>query len=196
MRLSIVLFFVLLSVSLFAQTPSMPLPHQSPSQPRIMLEDGSIVGADNPMPVTGSFDIGSVSVDVPPAYVDKNGDPASAEVDDDKNVKVSINTEAIGLVDAINAQKRPVDEIQATVISLTANTSTQITSAITTNRRFIEVVAMDNTKDFWVNYNSPAVQGACRRVYGGIYLEIPASVVVNVLASEAIDLMVTEGGHQ
>jgi hypothetical protein len=241
---AVLLFFFFFALSVFSQTPSMPLPHQSPSQPRILLEDGSIVGKDNPMPVDADVNLGSITVDVFPVYADDAGNPVTATIDIEHRAVVNLGSETVGLKTAIEAVKAAVEAISVTVdtsaleaaqalttaavdkvesavakvepvvddialfvkpanivatqtVSLLANTSAVITSTlpIDSPRKFIEIVAMDNTKEFWLDYGGEAVINACRRVYGGVYIELRGGATsINIIASEAIDLYVTEGG--
>lgn len=98
-------------------------------------------------------------------------------------------------VQAVEDAIKPSTEIETQVITLVANTSQSISSSLTGDRRYIEITTMDNTKDFWLDFDTAAVEDNCRRVYGGVYLELDKTIVPHVLASEAIDLMVIEGGY-
>ncbi len=209
--------FVFIVVAGFAQAPAKI---QSPSQPKIMLDDGTIVGPDNPMPVDAEVNVGSITVDAFPVFADQTGNPATATIDAENRAIVNLGSETIGIKDSIDSVKTAVETAQASTtlavedvaffvkpanviatqtVSLTANSSAEITSALSpgTPRKFIEIVTMDNTKEFWLEYGGNAVINACRRVYGGALIELRGGAAsINVIASEAIDLYITEGGLQ
>ncbi|MEW6710396.1 MAG: hypothetical protein AB1403_11290 [Candidatus Riflebacteria bacterium] len=293
-KLLIAITLVFISYSAFAAdmpANAYPLPWQSPSQPRILLEDGTVVGADNPLPVDigASVEIGSVTVDAFPVYKDESGTPATAELDSNGYVKTNFTSDSIGLIAAINSVttaiinfdlsgvlsglgdietainnisvsvdtialeaaqasttasidaantkldsvrtdiqavetavnnisvgvdtadleaaqasttvaveelKQPIAEVARQVVALTANTASNITSGLTGDRKFIHLTTMDNTKDFYVDFNNTAIIGSCLRVYGGYYFELPKTVSISVIASEALDIFVLEGGFQ
>lgn len=300
-QLFLAIALLLISCSLFAAdmpANAYPLPWQSEKQPRILLDDGSVVGSSNPLPVDigASVEIGAVTVEAFPVYKDASGTPATAELDSNGYVKTNLVTDSIGLITAINAVtaavngitvtidttaleaaqasttasvdavnasvqevktavnavetavnnisvsvdttdleaaqasttaaveavetainnqsfdstaivaaqasttsavnelRHPISEAARQVVNLAANTASGITSGLTGDRKFIQVTTMDNTKDFYLDVNNTAVIGSCLRVYGGYYLELPKTVSVSVIASEAIDLFVLEGG--
>ena len=100
-------------------------------------------------------------------------------------------------VDDVAFFVKPANIIATQTVALVANTSKIINTALGIGipRKFIEIVAMDNTKEFWLEYGGDAVINACRRVYGGVYVELRGGAAsLNVIASEAINLYVTEGG--
>lgn len=110
---------------------------------------------------------------------------------------VDTNVQAVETdVETVADYVGPATEVPVVqVVSLTADTSQSISSTLTGSRKWIEITTADNTKDFWLDFGTAAVEDACRRVYGGIYLEIPKTITPHVLASESIDLMVVEGGY-
>lgn len=213
----------------FAQAPA---EIQSPSQPKIMLDDGTIVGPDNPMPVDAEVNVGSITVDAFPVFADQTGNPATATIDAENRAIVNLGSETVGLKAAIDAVKAAIEAMTVTVdtsaleaaqasttaavddvaffvkpanvlatqtVALVANESKTINTALDIGvpRKFIEIVAMDNTKEFWIEYGGDAVINACRRVYGGALIELRGGAAsINVIASEAISLYVTEGGLQ
>jgi len=187
--LSVLFLFVLLfsSAPAFAQRPV-----QSPSQPKIMLDDGTLVGHGNPMPVDAEVSIGSITVDVFPVYADENGNPATATVDINNRAIVNIGSESIGLIDAVKAV---VSEWSQQTLALPANTSTTITSGITGERVFIEVKSHLPNQTFWISASNSAVIGDCRPCTEYFYAEIPAGIDVSVIASTAMDLSIVEGGR-
>ena len=187
--LSVFFLFVLL----FSSVPaSAQRPVQSPSQPKIMLDDGTLVGHGNPMPVDADASIGSITVDVFPVYADDNGNPATATVDINHRAIINIGSDSIGLVDAV---KGIVTEWAQQTVALPANTSTTITSGITGERAFIEIKSHLPNQVFWVSASNSAVVGDCRPCTEYFYAEIPAGVDVSIIASTAMDLSIVEGGR-
>ena len=71
-----------------------------------------------------------------------------------------------------------------------------ITSGVTGDRQFIEIKSYDESAEFWVDFGATAVVSASRPCKGYFYMEIPTSIVLSVIASEAADLSIVEGGMQ
>lgn len=187
--LSVLFLFVLL----FSSVPaSAQRPVQSPSQPKIMLDDGTLVGHGNPMPVDADASISSITVEVFPVYADDNGNPATATVDINHRAIINIGSDSIGLVDAV---KGVVTEWAQQTVALSANTSTTVTSGITGDRAFIEIKSHLPNQVFWVSTSNSAVVGGCRPCTEYFYAEIPAGVDVSIIASTAMDLSIVEGGR-
>lgn len=188
-----ILSVLFLFVHLFSSAPAFSQrPVQSPSQPKIMLDDGTLVGHGNPMPVDAEVSIGSITVDVFPVYADENGNPATATVDINNRAIVSVGSESIGLIDAVKAV---VSEWSQQTLALPANTSTTITSGVTGERVFIEVKSHLPNQTFWISASNSAVIGDCRPCTEYFYAEIPAGIDVSVIASTAMDLSIVEGGR-
>ena len=95
----------------------------------------------------------------------------------------------------IDTNITPVTDWATQTLTLVANTAQGITTALTsTNRRFIELKAHDQTDVFWVDFGAVAVVGASRPCSGYFYGEIPIGITVSVIASTAYDVAATEGG--
>lgn len=89
----------------------------------------------------------------------------------------------------------PVTDWATQTVTLVANTAQTIATALSsTNRRFIELKSHDPTKVFWIDYGADAVINASRPCDGYVYLELPIGIDLSVIASEAYDIAVTEGG--
>ena len=96
MKKNCFIFCFLLACSLVsAQVPS-------PSTPRLLFEDGTYLGKDNPMPISGDIEVGSFTVEALPSYKDSTGTATRALVDSEDRVIVNLASETIGLKDAID----------------------------------------------------------------------------------------------
>lgn len=166
-------------------------PTQSPSQPRILLEDYTIW--DGTVKVDGNLELGDLTVESLPSYKDSLGTPTRAIIDDQERVIVNIGSETAGITTAIEGVGRPVPNIDARVVSLSAGVSTEITAALT-DRRFIEIAAHNTEAEFFINFGAPAGADTIRKVHGSIYLELPESVVVHAWSSGGGNFSVIEGG--
>jgi len=108
----------------------------------------------------------------------------------------TMGVDATAAIGSLSAQLGGVTEVDANTYNLPANTNYAIPSGLTSsNRKFIEVIATDFSKELWFNYNTPAVIGDCRKAVTGLYFEIPKSVTLNVISSEAVKIVITEGGY-
>lgn len=104
---------------------------------------------------------------------------------------VTITTDSSGIVDAV----KQCSEWAEQVVSLTANTAATFTTEISGSRRFVELTAQNPDIQFWISLSGTAAVAGCRPVNGSIYLEIPKSVVVSMIASQAVKISVVEGGY-
>lgn len=186
-----------------------------PSRPMIQFPDGTLLGPDNPMPVTATVEISSVSVEVFPVYADEAGDPHIAEVDPDSRVKINLQAEGIGLLDAIDNAKAAIESLGATATAilsavkdvplapmetvvtkytLVPNVAQSIPDLFIASpnqrQKYVEVKTQDPESEFWVNFTTPAVVGACRPCIGRFYAENRIQSV-SVVASTAMDIYVT-----
>ena len=183
-----------------------------------------VVDSAHPLPVDADVSIGSVSVDVFPVYSDAAGNPATATVDANNRAVINIGSDSVGIktsVDTVNASvgtvKTSVDSVKSSVdlttsavssstlpanevstqtITLVANTSQEITSLLPAakTREWICISAMDSEKDFWVQFGSAAAINSSRLVHEWASFPITEAVSVHVIASEAFDLYICEGG--
>lgn len=89
----------------------------------------------------------------------------------------------------------PVTDWATQTVTLVAGVAQTVTTALTsTNRRFIELKSHDPDNKFWVDFGADAVINASRPCDGYVYLELPIGIDLSVIASEAYDIAVTEGG--
>lgn len=187
-----------------------------PEAKRIEVRPGSILGWDNasgtwrPLAVIGdgkldvNTSIGSITVDAFPVFSDGAGNPATATVDTDHRAIINIGSDTSGLLTAaenISLFSAPANYLATDTVTLVAGVSQEVGGNLPpgTPRKFIEIVAESNTEEFWINYGGAAAVGdtSSRRVYGGIYLELRGGAgSINVVASEALNLYITEGGVQ
>lgn len=132
-----------------------------------------------------------------------------ADLDGGK-MKVSLAKDDIGILTGISNVKTSVDAVKTSVdgleigapseivtrkISLTGGTATNITSGLDSNTRlYIEISTMDKNDELWVNIGAVAVKSQCRRVVGGIGLNLPKSNVVSIISENDVDIFVIEGG--
>lgn len=203
------ILMILVAGACFGQVPS-------PSTPMIQFPDGSYLGPDNPMPIDAVIDVGSITLDVTPSYVDGAGAASSATLING-NVPARLVAEAIGLMAQINTIESHNLIMQTAMVAtnymlqgvLTAPISTTVTkytltggaeqtisdafAAITdVSRKYIEIKTLDPAQVFWVNFGStPAVVGACRPCIGRVYIESRLEDV-SVISSTTIDIFVTQ----
>ncbi len=132
-----------------------------------------------------------------------------ADLDGGK-MKVSLAKDDIGILTGISNVKTSVDAVKTSVdgleigapseivtrkISLTGGTATNITSGLDSNTRlYIEISTMDKNDELWVNIGAVAVKSQCRRVVGGIGLNLQKSNVVSIISENDVDIFVIEGG--
>lgn len=186
-----------------------------PSRPMIQFPDGTLLSKDNPMPVEAQVNISSVTVEVFPVYADEAGDPHTAELDPDSRVKVNIQAEGIGLVNAINNAKAAIESLGATATKILSATKDIPLSPMETvvtkytlvpnvaqqipdlwiaspnkRQKYVEVKTQDPEAEFWVNSGTVAVIGSCRPCIGRFYMESRIESQY-VIASEAMDIYVT-----
>jgi hypothetical protein len=191
-----------------------------PSHPMIQFPDGTLLSPTNPMPVDADVNISNITVEAFPVYQDEAGDPATAEIDSDRNAKVNIASEGIGLIDAIDAivttigdqTTTLVDDLSdilkaiqdqtltpsatnVTKITLVANTSTLIEDIYASNpnysQKYTEIKTYDPEQEFWVAFGTAAViDGNARPCMGTLYVENRIQPMY-IIASEAIDIFVT-----
>ena len=114
-----------------------------------------------------------------PTFMDENGDM--------KNVSASSPMP----VDAV----KQCSEWDEQVVSLTANTAATFTTEISGSRRFVELTAQDTDIEFWVSIGGTAAVNGCRPVNGSIYIEVPKTVIISLIASEAVKISIVEGGY-
>ena len=149
---------------------------------------------------TVSVDLGSLEQTIVDAQATNSIDlEAIRQEIEDSGVNASETTlvAAIAAVETAVA-KAPVSEITTVrTVTLAADTSTEITSALTAdNRRWIEIVADDSNEEFTVNYGAAATIGTHRKVVGGILLkDFPKGTSVHVRSLAGVDLRVSEGGY-
>lgn len=162
-----------------------------------------VVDTAHPLPVTGDLEIGSVTVDVFPVYSDASGNPATATVDANNRAVVNIGSDSAGITTtlstAISTSTQPSNTVATRTITLVANTAQDITNGlpIGTPREFITISAMDIEKDFWLQFGgSDATINGCMLVNGRVSLPLRGGVGISIIASEAFDVYVLEGGKQ
>ena len=186
-----------------------------PSRPMIQFPDGTLLSKDNPMPVEAQVNISSVTVEVFPVYADEAGDPHTAELDSEDRVKINIQAEGIGLVDAIDNAKAAIDSLGATATKILAATKEVSLSPMETvitkytlvpnvaqiipdlwladadqRQKYVEIKTQDPEAEFWVNSGAVAVVENCRPCIGRFYIETRVENLY-VVASEAMDIYVT-----
>lgn len=185
MRRLIIAIMVLVASTSYAQAPR--------SWPTFMDKNGDMknVSASSPMPVDADVSIGSVTVNVFPVFADSTGNPATATVDTSNRAVVAIGADSSGIVDAV----KQCSEWDEQVVSLTANTAATFTTKISGSRRFVELTAQDTDIEFWVSIGGTAAVNGCRPVNGSIYIEVPKTVIISLIASEAVKISIVEGGY-
>jgi len=204
----VTILMILVAVSCFAQVAE-------PSRPMIQFPDGTYLSPDNPMPVTATVDISSISVDVFPVYADEAGDPETAELDASKRVKMNLMAEGIGLItglgnivtaigvvntsigDVIKAtQDIPLSPLQTVITkyTLTPNVAQVIedlyVSQPNQRQKYVDIKTEDPESEFWVNIGATAVVGASRPCMGRFYIETRLQNVY-VISESALDIYVT-----
>ena len=202
-RILAALFAVSVACSAFGQSVHQIAVPDANGYPRV-------VDTAHPLPITGDLEIGSVTVDVFPVFSNSTGTPATATVDVNNRAIINIGSDSIGLKASVDAVKTAADSTTSAVgsaalpsntvstqtITLVANVSQEITSnlAAAKTREWITISAMDSEKDFWVQFGSAAAINSCRLVHEWATFPITEDVHVFVIASEAFDLFVAEGG--
>lgn len=167
------------------------VPH--PATPRIMIDsDGTLLDSANPLPVDAQVTIGSITIEAFPVYADSVGNPATATVDAENRAVVSIDSETIGLVDAV---EQPTD-FQQQIVTLVAGTAQNVTTKISGRRKYIILKAQDSSKEFWVSIDGAAVaETNGMLVNDWVKIDAPETVTVSVVSSEAQKISVIEGGN-
>lgn len=162
-----------------------------------------VVDTAHPLPVTGDLEIGSVTVNAFPVYSDAAGNPATATVDTNNRAVINIGSDSAGitttLTTAISTSTQPSNTVATRTITLVANTAQDISNGlpIGTPREFITISAMNIEKDFWLQFGgSDAVINQCMLVNGRVSLPLRGGVDISIIASEAFDLYILEGGKQ
>lgn len=162
-----------------------------------------VVDTAHPLPVTGDLEIGSVTVDAFPVYSDAAGNPATATVDANNRAIINIGSDSAGITTtlstAIGNATLPANHVATRTITLVANTSQAITTALPagTTREFITISAMDIENDFWLQFGGTvATVSQCMLVNGRVSLPLHGGVDISVVASTAFDLYILEGGKQ
>lgn len=197
---------MMMATSCFAQAPR--------SWPTFMDESGNMVNlsASNPMPIDG-INVSSITVNAFPVYSDAAGNPATATVDANNRAIINIGSDSVGIKTSVDAVKSSVDTVKTAVdtstqpsntvatrtITLVANEAQDITVGlpIGTPREFITISAMNIEKDFWLQFGgSDAVINQCMLVNGRVSLPLRGGVDISIIASEAFDLYILEGGKQ
>ena len=90
---------------------------------------------------------------------------------------------------------QPVTEWDEQVVDLSANTAATITTEIAGTRQFVELTAQDPDIKFWVSIGGTASVAGCRPVTGSLYLEVPKTSIISLIASQAVKISVIEGGY-
>jgi hypothetical protein len=97
-------------------------------------------------------------------------------------------------IDTTNAILYPPTDWQQQTITLVADTAQDIVSEITGTRKNILLKAQED-KPFWVSIDGAAVIGTNGTLVNSwVKLDVPLSVTVSVIASEAFAISVTESG--
>lgn len=118
--------------------------------------------------------------------------------------KVSLSKDDIGLINTVNSVKSSIDkleigaptEIVTRKITLTANTATNIATALNSQTRlYIELSTMDNNDEVWTNIGTTAVIGQCRRVRGGVGFNLQKNYQISVISNKTVDIFIIEGGR-
>jgi hypothetical protein len=207
------ILMILVSAACFGQVAE-------PSRPMIQFPDGTLLSPENPMPVTATVNVASVTVEVFPVYADEAGDPHTAEVDPDSRVKINLQAEGIGLLDAIDNAKAAIENLGATATQILAATKDIPLSPMETvvtkftlapnvaqiiqdlwiaspnqRQKYVEIKTQDPEKEFWINFGTPAAVGTGRPCIGRAYIDQRIQSVY-VVASEAIDVYVTRAAIQ
>jgi len=89
----------------------------------------------------------------------------------------------------------PITEWETQTVTLVANTAQDIATNITGSRRFIALKSHTADSEFWVAFNASATLSAGLFAVDSLYIEVPDSVSVSLIASEAVSISVTEGGY-
>lgn len=89
----------------------------------------------------------------------------------------------------------PVTEWETQTVTLVANTAQDLVTNITGSRRFVYFKSHEADKEYWLAYNASATLSAGTLVVDNGYFEVPDGVSVSIIASEAFDISVTEGGY-
>jgi hypothetical protein len=89
----------------------------------------------------------------------------------------------------------PVTEWDTQTMTLVANTAQDLVSGISGKRRFVQMKSHIAAKEFWLAFNASATLSAGMMVTDSVYIEVPDSVSVSVIASEAFDISITEGAY-
>jgi len=89
----------------------------------------------------------------------------------------------------------PVTEWETQTVTLVANTAQDLVTNITGSRRFVYFKSHEADKEYWLTYNASATLSAGTLVVDNGYFEVPDGVSVSIIASEAFDISVTEGGY-
>ena len=105
------------------------------------------------------------------------------------NIKNSTASETVLISELTDVS----NEVYINKIALSANTDTTINTGLSGRRLFIEI---RGDKEFWINTDAAAAIGNHWRVVGGVGLRINEDCQVHVIASEAVNLFVLEGGRK
>jgi len=166
-----------------------------PSHPMIQFPDGTLMSPTNPMPTTAT--IGSITVEAFPVYKDAAGDPATAQLDTDDNVKVNIASENIGLVEAIQGAPLSPPTINVAKVTLAAGVSTLVEDLYAGNpdynQKYVEIKSAGDEDVFWISFGSAAViEGNARPCKGRVYVELRTQDLYVISASE-LAVYITRG---
>ena len=85
-----------------------------------------LVGTDYPLPMDAVVELGDVTIESIPSYIDSLGTPTRALVDTEDRVLVNIGSETIGLKDAIEASTGAITGIAAVGRTLTVTTGAAV----------------------------------------------------------------------
>lgn len=130
------------------------------------------------------------------------------------SVESDISTDSIGLISAINAvaeacasetavtaaidavknELAQPTESQEQMVSLSANTATDIISEIVGRRNDIVIRAQDPDKQYWISTEGAAGVGTSIPVRDWVRIRLPKNVTISAISSEALDLSVFESG--
>lgn len=137
--LAVFFLFIFTVVAGFAQAPAKI---QSPSQPKIMLDDGTIVGPNNPMPTTASSVIGTATID-PNTPPNRNLMTAVSVTNTAANVASMTNRKSVSIFNCSTSQWCWAS-LDASTASATVNASIPIPPMgyITTELASVKLISL------------------------------------------------------
>lgn len=103
-------------------------------------------------------------------------------------------TAVTAAIDAVKNELAQPTESQEQMVSLSANTATDIISEIVGRRNDIVIRAQDPDKQYWISTEGAAGVGTSIPVRDWVRIRLPKNVTISAISSEALDLSVFESG--